>query len=186
VTTWVYANEVAVLRAWRLNGNLDATMPGGGRERDVVKLHGHHVILKQTTTHTTMSSMVAFRLGTKSVSSAVSMMPPIRTAHLRPEFAAIELSLPRYACPRPHYLTSVAVSLHASLRPEWHPRARCNGRKSLSAGLRYPSLAGQLALKHVARDNQHRVPQQVWRAAKVAQSFDDDRLHLGEPQGARA
>ena len=53
----------------------------------------------------------------------------------------------------------------------------------ISTGLRYPGLAGQLTLQHVACDNQHRVAQQVWRiAAEVAQSCDDDRLHLGDAQ----
>ena len=43
----------------------------------------------------------------------------------------------------------------------------------ISAGLRYPRPAGQLAFQHVARDDLHRVAQQVRRvAAEVAQSCD--------------
>src|SRR5262245_1473903 len=62
-----------------------------------------------------------------------------------------------------------------------------NGRNSASTRLRYPGLAWELALQHVACGNQHWVAQQVWRvAAEVAQSFDDDRLYLGDAQAARA
>src|SRR5262245_65165098 len=45
MTRWVHANEVAEWRAWGQVGDRDATMLGGGRERGVVELHGHDVIV---------------------------------------------------------------------------------------------------------------------------------------------
>src|SRR5262249_23948217 len=81
------------------------------------------------------------------------------------------------------------AGLHASLRRDGTLARACarDGRNFPSTGLRNPDLAGQPALQHVACDDQHRVAQQVWRvAAEGAQSFDDNRLYLGDAQATRA